>query len=680
MRQPQTSQEISSARREDIGCMMHDSVTIQITPESSPSTPSWMGEVAAFAQVFTHEGNLKAITEQVRFARARFGQYDVIDFAVVLIGYMVSGEPTLQAFYERLTPWAGAFMALFGRNRLPHRSTLSRFLAALDQASVEALRALFQKDVLARKPFPSPGGLFDRTDRQWIVIGVDGTRQAARQRALPQTDALPTPHRRFDQVCAPGYTGRKRGEVVRTRTVVLQAHTHQFLGTFGAPGNGDYRSDLRRATQVITSYAAALGVSPASILLRLDGLYGDAAPLLDVLSADLAVIARSRAYHLLDQDVVKLRLRHAPDQVNTHPESCMARSLYDCESVPLTPAGPHMRLIVATHPATGSAPTVGTERDGTVYELFVSTLPSPAFTASDILELYLHRGSFETVLADEDEEQDMDRWYSHTPCGQEFSQILAQWIWNVRVELGQQLSPAELRTTEFAPAREAEAPSTKQPEPAEASSPAVMYGPPQWARPSFTHGFPGSAFTLQPDGTLRCPANHTLYLQERRPERDGSLRLLYAARIGYCRSCPLRAQCQESSTTIKPRRVSAVIWPLESSPSDLPSAHADAPVVPPRAPVLWRDWPRCGIRRTWLKVVRSQTICLENSPPLLPSRGSCVTEKILTRAERAHWRLSWAERLARNARPSDAPHLVVTLHGLPPTFASAFGFDLLATA
>ena len=85
-----------------------------------------------------------------------------------------------------------------------------------------------QKVLLARKPFASPGGLFDRTEGQWIVVDVDGTLQAARQRALPQTDALPPPHRRFDQVCAPGYQGRKRGEVVRARTIVLQAHTHQF--------------------------------------------------------------------------------------------------------------------------------------------------------------------------------------------------------------------------------------------------------------------------------------------------------------------------------------------------------------------------------------------------------------------------------------------------------------------
>src|SRR5258708_39670829 len=103
----------------------------------------------------------------------------------------------------------------------------------------------------------------------------------------------------------------------------------------------------------------------------------------------------------------------------------MTRALYDCASVPLTSAGPKVRVVVAAHGAPSSSPAVGVERDGMVYELFVSTLPSPAFTSSDALDLYLHRGSFETVLADEDIEQDADRWYSHTPCGQEFCQILA---------------------------------------------------------------------------------------------------------------------------------------------------------------------------------------------------------------------------------------------------------------
>ena len=251
--------------------MRHSEVTIQITPNSLPSTPSWMGEVAAFAQVLEHTGILKTIQDQVRFARARFGQYDLIDFVVVLIGYAVSGEPTLLAFYERLSPFAEAFMALFGRHRLPHRSTLSRFLAALDEATLEALRTLFLKDLLARTPFSSSGEMCDRTGESWLVMDVDGTRATARQRALPHGETLPAPHRRFDDVCAPGYTGRKRGEVMRIRTVVVQAHTHQFLGTFGGPGNGDYRGELVRAIQLISSYATKLAFPLAQVLLRLDG-------------------------------------------------------------------------------------------------------------------------------------------------------------------------------------------------------------------------------------------------------------------------------------------------------------------------------------------------------------------------------------------------------------------------
>ncbi|HTK10542.1 MAG TPA: hypothetical protein VL485_25440, partial [Ktedonobacteraceae bacterium] len=113
--------------------MTFSSVTIQITPEPLPSTPSWMGEVAAFAQVLTHTGIRSAIQDQVRFARARMGTYELIDFVAVVIGYALSGEATLKDFYERLAPFAEPFMALFERNRLPHRSTLSRFLAALDQ-------------------------------------------------------------------------------------------------------------------------------------------------------------------------------------------------------------------------------------------------------------------------------------------------------------------------------------------------------------------------------------------------------------------------------------------------------------------------------------------------------------------------------------------------------------------
>src|SRR5260370_18523375 len=194
------------------------SVIIQTSAQSVPSTPSWLGEVTLIAHFLRCQGVLSSIEEQVRFARRRFGHYEVIDFVAVLIGYAISSEHTLEAFYERVLPFATAFMALFGRNHLPVRSTLSRFLAALDQAPVEALRELFLKDLLARPQGRSEktGGLWDRQGAYWLVFDVDGTRQAARQRAVPHTPALPPAQRRFDKVCPPGYLGRKRGEVFPT--------------------------------------------------------------------------------------------------------------------------------------------------------------------------------------------------------------------------------------------------------------------------------------------------------------------------------------------------------------------------------------------------------------------------------------------------------------------------------
>ena len=144
-------------------------------------------------------------------------------------------------------------MALFERDRLPSRSALSRFLAALTPEPVEALRTLFLEDLLERRPDfeQPPGGLTDRTGKVWKVFDIDGTREAARQRALPKGATLPAASRRLEEICAPGYTGRKRAEVVRTRTTVVQAHSYQWLGTFGNPGNGEYRKELRRAVEGI---------------------------------------------------------------------------------------------------------------------------------------------------------------------------------------------------------------------------------------------------------------------------------------------------------------------------------------------------------------------------------------------------------------------------------------------
>ena len=310
-------------------------------------------------------------------------------------------------------------MALFGRERLPARSTLSRFLTALSPEPVEALRTLFLSDLLARSLDKEEhvAGLWDRQGTRWIVFDVDGTREAARQRALPKSSDRPTPQRRLRPLCAPGYTGRKRGEVIRTRTTVLHAHTHQWLASFGNAGNGKSREELRRAVATIRSYAQAHGFPEEHAILRLDGQYGTGAVVSDL--TGFSYVTRGKDYRLLDRAEIQARLHLPPDQQLTQPESGICRTLYDCPDQLLGKAGKRVRVIVATHPAGATRSRVGVTRSGVVYELFLTDLPQSAFTAADVVSLYLHRGAFETALSDEDVEQDPDRWCSHVACGQE---------------------------------------------------------------------------------------------------------------------------------------------------------------------------------------------------------------------------------------------------------------------
>jgi hypothetical protein len=629
-----------------VNSIIDPTVIIQTSAQVAPSTPPWMGEVTLIVHHLRKQGVLDAIGEHVRFARRRFGRYEVADFVAVLFGYAISAERTLEAFYERLQPWASAFMALFGRDRLPARSTLSRFLASLDQAAVEALRTLYLHDLLARPLMKEeqPGGLWDRQGNHFLVFDVDGTREAARQRALPRTPDRPAPQRRLRPLCAPGYTGRKRGEVVRTRTTVLQAHTYQWLASFGNPGNGEYRAELRRAVAAIQSYLQTYGFPEAHAILRLDGQYGTAAVLSDL--AGLTYVTRGKDYHLLKRAEVQARLHlHLPeDHQLAHPESGTVRALYDCPDLSLGTSGKPCRLVVATHPAGAVKSRVGVTRSGVVYELFLTNLPQNAFTAADVVALYLHRGAFENALSDEDQEQDPDRWCSHTACGQEAWQIISQWVWSLRLELGHALHPEPMRTTEFAAALSAASDRT---------APISGYASPEAALSWKQGRFSGRDFASQPDGTLRCPAGQSLVAHERRREADGSLRVVYAASIRSCRPCPLREQCQwHGSATAKPRQVSVLLHPL----------------LVGSAPLLWRDWSRRQHRRACIQLLRGQQVDVHLAPSSPPRPET--SPPLLSRAQRAHDRLSWAERLARNARERSAPGVAFTLFGVPSAFAA----------
>ncbi len=113
---------------------------------------------------------------------------------------------------------------------------------------------------------------------------------------------------------------------------------------------------------------------------------------------------RGKDYTVLDWPEVQSRLPLPANQQFSRSESGLVRQLYDCPDVPVGPAGVRCRVVVVTHPATEKKSRIGHTRKGVVYELFFTHLPQDAFPASDVVALYLHRGAFEPMLADEDQE------------------------------------------------------------------------------------------------------------------------------------------------------------------------------------------------------------------------------------------------------------------------------------
>jgi len=352
----------------------------------------------------------------------------VLDVVAVLFGSAISGERTLEAFSEVVHPCASTFMALFGRSCVPAASPLRRFVAALPAEPVEALRIVFLEDLLARHlstEEPS-AGLWDRQGNRWMVFDVDGTREAARQRAFPQSPDRPAPQRRLRPLCAPGSTGRTRGEVVGSRTTVLHMPPHQRVASVGNPGNGRYREELRRAKAAIQTYVKARSFPAERTLLRLDGHSGSGAVISDM--ADVACVTRGKDDTFLDRPALQARLHVPANQHLQSAESGICRALSDCPEQCLSENGPLVRVLVATSPAPTKKKKKrqgGIIRDGVVSELFWTTLPQSAFTASDVVSLSLHRGAFETALEDEDVAHEPYRWCSHSAWGQEAWQVVA---------------------------------------------------------------------------------------------------------------------------------------------------------------------------------------------------------------------------------------------------------------
>ena len=102
-----------------------------------------------------------------------------------------------------------------------------------------------------------------------------------------------------------------------------------------------------------------------------------------------------------------------------------------------------------------------------VYEQFVTSLSPKRLLATEVLALSQGRGAFEGTLADEDCAGNPDQWCSLSASGQEFWQIVWQWVYNLRLAFSAGYTQAPLREMEWAPPPTGSTQSLAAPEPHE---------------------------------------------------------------------------------------------------------------------------------------------------------------------------------------------------------------------
>lgn len=573
-----------------------------------------------------------------------------------------------------------------------------------------------------------------------MIFDVDGTRETLLQRELPDVDGEPAPRLR-QEATAPGYAGRKRADRVMTRMVVQQSHTQEFLGSLPMPGNGHRSAMMRWAARQIATYARCAAMPLQCCVTRSDGEHGIFTQVRPVAHEGLSFLTRCADYRFLDSAAVKAALAAGTTVRMTHPDSGMTRDVFDVPSIAWPSSDdstPRVRLVVtrSTFPA-DKKHRVGRRVGNDVFELFVTDRPVSSLHAVDVVSVYLHRGQFEASLAQEERELPTGHWASNHPEGQRLWHLLAQWVWNLRLWLGDQLreTHAPLRRTDFTPRietlptlvtvdldalrRSATAESDVQPASAEpdtlgAPAPRTADTTPELVQDApppveATSVVPPTApeskaasvpqalcFMRDAQGTMRCPAGHPMVVSERRERSDG-MRERHEVARRHCVGCPQRNACRgEDASLRKGRRIDVpagasevIVSPAHTgtrvsvrvlpTPPPAASAPAVSPMTVTTPPafdtsLLWMDLAATATRKALARALDSLRVDVHAE---VQSRAQEPEPNApWTRDRRAHRRRSREEHLRRN-RADEAIRWTLRFRGLPTGLAKHLGVEAI---
>jgi len=618
-----------------------------------------------------------------RVLARRAGAYELCDVVAALVAFFTHRTPVraLRDFLKKSKPYGPELAGVLDRHAWISQPALSRALAGVDlqlarQVSAQLLLSS-SRQALSHQAVQQTGYLDGQGDR-WQVYHWDVTVTTLRRRALPQDEQLPEPARPGDRIAAPGYPGRKRGDIQLSRSTVSDANSALWLHADIQPGNGQLVSQLHLAAESIEQVEALVSKQVHDSVVVCDGVSGGLPQARVLREHGLKFVVRYGHYELLDEPQVQAWLQQGPWMAVQDSKSGPKRQAMSLGKRVLAGGQLTATVIVSRRrlPRSGRHRGAGKVVGSWVYELYITDLAETRWAANDVVTLYYGRTAIENRFAAEDREFALDRIFSFTGPGQLLAVSVALMIWNLRIlrgcsvlddepveRLAQKPRPTPQQPLGTTSDDETPEPDTAQPlDPSSASTSSTSSGHEQ-EQPNESLRLAAerwcenhSSWHYRHDHrALQCPAGQMLRFSSLRERNKGRLMARFRGRSSVCSTCPKRSHCTPRTTSS--HFAKEVVVPLVSQPNDTTSVtilnHSSRlrkpfttlPPLIPVAPVLLP----AVLRRESLKPLLTMTVSV--LVPALSEQRKQAIAKAIDDADRQRRRLTIEQRIALNEYP-----------------------------
>jgi len=638
--------------------------------------PDILTEGVAVVSDFRARGVLEWVGQRLRIRRE--GGYCGLDVFVLLWLHLSCGATgAIKTFWKVLRPCMQGVAALAGRKSLPSPSAVSRALGTVElpllrPVADELLSEVAGIDELLRHPAVQT---YDAHQRGWHVFDIDPVVVTMHQRALPECEELPEGRRRAEATGAPGYSGRKRGDLQYRQVPTMHAGAGVWTHVHLSAGNGQGVVDLDLALLSIVETCRRLEHPLERALVRLDGEHGNVPWFTVCRERGIPFITRLNRPKLYEDPDVLAALQAAiwhrvPDSGSGPQRSATDLGLMtiaagdDTRRADGTKYEPVcVRVVASIFEKQGKAKR-GRTIDGWQIELFAVDLPAGDWPAPEAIAAYYGRNGFENRVAQQRRELGLDRIASYHLPGQELATVIGLAVCNDRIVRGFHRE----RPPEVAPVSQLRAPVVDERVPAQwPRDPVVRRHLAALDWDTLLRGRPGWSFDAG-TGELRCDQGQVLTLTtvRSRPTSTGRLGLIFRRPTGGCDPCPSRPDCLHSERPSASKHAEFSIDPaiaealrdrrqrVRRSRTTPPEPATLTPIETPPGPLAIAPslFLPAEARHAFREIFHGATLHVQvELPPPSPPRPRLVADDV---AERQRRRKSWADNVARYALSDDA--------------------------